>query len=63
MAKHSMEWEPLALERLKKAPFFIRGIAKKKVEQAAREQGATKVTLELFEQIKQREMGGKTPGR
>ena len=56
MANSIIEWEPEALLRLKKAPFFIRGIAKRKVEKAAVELGETKVTVALMEKIKKQEM-------
>ncbi len=52
-----MEWDEDAKQRLQKAPFFIRPLARSKVEKAARERGETRVTLALFEQIKQQEMG------
>ena len=32
MESNKVEWDLEALERLKKAPFFIRGIAKRKVD-------------------------------
>ncbi len=54
MAK--LEWDPEAEQRLKKAPFFVRGMARKRVEKAARERGLERVTLELLEQVKKREM-------
>lgn len=53
-----IEWDEAALERINKAPFFVRQFAKDKVEKAAIAQGATKITVELMEKIKQQEMGG-----
>lgn len=57
MSHSKIEWDDDAKQRLAKAPFFIRPLAKSKVEKAAREQGHTRITLALFEQIKQQEMG------
>ncbi len=56
MANSDIEWEAEALARLRKAPFFIRGIAKRKVEKAVVELGETKVTVALMEKIKKQEM-------
>jgi len=56
MKSQSIEWEEAAINRLKKAPFFIRGLAKRKVEKAAIELGETKVTVSLMEKIKKQEM-------
>lgn len=52
-----MEWDKDAEEKLKKAPFFIRKIAKGKVEKAARAEGIERITLDFMEKIKQKEMG------
>ena len=38
-----MEWDKDAREKLKKAPFFIRKLAKAKVERAARAQGMERI--------------------
>ena len=56
MTTELIEWDAEALKKLKKAPFFIRGFAKKKVEKAAKALGKKKVTLALFEKIKNKEM-------
>ncbi len=50
-------WDRDAKARLQKAPFFIRPIAKRRVEKAAREAGLNQITLAFMEQIKNREMG------
>lgn len=52
-----MEWDSEAERRLKKAPFFIRNVARKKVERAAQEQGRERITVEFMEKIKTQEMG------
>lgn len=57
MNKTKPEWDDDALERLKKAPFFVRKLAKEKVEKAAMACGETRITLALFEKIKKEAMG------
>ena len=57
MTNQPLEWDAEAERRLKQAPFFVRRIARQKVERAAREQGLSRVTLALVESIKQRDMG------
>jgi hypothetical protein len=57
MKNTTIEWDDDALAMLKKAPFFIRGIAQGKVEKAAIKLGESRITLELFEKIKREEMG------
>jgi len=52
-----MEWDKDAREKLKKAPFFIRKLAKARVERAARAQGMERITLAFMEAIKRKEMG------
>jgi hypothetical protein len=48
-------WEDEALKKLEKAPFFIRKIAKNKVEKAAIAKGESRITLEFVEQVRQKE--------
>lgn len=57
MSKSELEWDEAALARINRAPFFIRPLARRKVESAAREKGLTRITLEFLEGIKQKEMG------
>lgn len=57
MKKPELTWDDEALVRLQKAPFFVRKIAKAKVEKAAMAMGESRVTLALFEKIKKQEMG------
>lgn len=57
MSKDKPIWDADAGKRLQQAPFFIRPLARAKVEKAARERGEQRITLALFEQIKNREMG------
>lgn len=56
-----MEWDKDALAKLNKAPFFIRKIARGKVEKAARAEGIDRITLEFMERIKNKEMGSQSP--
>ena len=41
----AMDWDPEAEAALAKAPFFVRPLARRKVEQRVRERGGTRVTL------------------
>ncbi len=54
-----LPWEAEALERLERAPRFVRKMARKAVERAAREEGAKKVTLRHFEMVSERFRGKK----
>ena len=58
MSKEKLIWDDLALQRIEEAPFFIRKIAKNRVEKAAIEQGESRITLEFVEKIKQKAMNG-----
>ena len=55
MNSEILAWEKDALERIEKAPFFIRKFAKNKVEKAALAQGETTITLEFVEKVRQKE--------
>ncbi len=57
MSDAEIQWDVEAEKRLRKAPFFVRRIARAKVEKAAREEGISRITLEFMEQIKRKEMG------
>lgn len=50
-------WEADAEARLQQAPFFIRPLARRKVENAARAQGVQRITLAFVESVKRQEMG------
>jgi hypothetical protein len=56
MSKTDIKWEQEALDRINQAPFFIRGVAKRKVEKVALRMGKDTVTLALVEQVKQENM-------
>ncbi len=51
-------WEPAALERLKKVPFFIRPWVRRRAETVAKERGLAEVTSSLLDDIKNREHRG-----
>ncbi len=48
MADEKVTWSPDAEQAVKRVPFFVRGRAKKAAEDAAREQGESVVTVEIF---------------
>lgn len=47
----AMEWDDDAYARLQRVPLFVQPMARRMVEQRAIDQGARRVTLELFEQV------------
>jgi hypothetical protein len=49
-----MDWTEEATARLKEIPFFVRPAARKKIEAFAKEKGLTEITLEVYEQAKQK---------
>lgn len=50
----SIEWTAEAETKLKEIPFFVRPAARKKIEKFAQEMGATQITVEVYEQAKQK---------
>ncbi len=48
-----MEWTADAEARLKEIPFFVRSAARKKIEKFAQAQGASQITVEVYEAAKQ----------
>ena len=48
-------WTNEAEERLTKIPFFVRKMAKSKIEQEAIKSGETTITVELMKKIKEEE--------
>ena len=48
-------WDDEALKKIEKAPFFIRKLAKNKVEKAAAATGVTTITVDFVEQVRQKE--------
>jgi hypothetical protein len=51
-ADKQLTWTPEATAYLKKIPFFVRPVAKKRIEAVARQRGATEVTVELMDAAK-----------
>ena len=53
----SLDWDEAALARLEKIPRFVRAVAKQKIEQAARDAGERRVTVDFMDANKARLMG------
>jgi hypothetical protein len=53
--KAELNWDEEARKYIDKAPFFVRGFARKKVEKAATENGVSLITKEFVEKIRQKE--------
>lgn len=51
-----LEWDNAAKERVDAAPFFVRKLIRHKVEKAARQQGLERITVELLDRVKQKQM-------
>jgi len=49
-----MPWEPEALERLERVPRFVRKMARRSIETAAREEGARSVTVKHVDLVSER---------
>jgi len=47
-------WTSEAEARLKEIPFFVRPAARKKIEKFAREREIAEITVEVYEQAKQK---------
>ena len=52
-----LTWTPEALAYLKRIPFFVRPIAKKRIESMARERGEHEITVALMDAAKPSSMG------
>jgi hypothetical protein len=46
-------WTTEAEARVKEIPFFVRPAARKKIEKFAQEQGASEITIEIYDLAKQ----------
>jgi hypothetical protein len=55
MSSAKLTWDDEALKKIEQAPFFIRKIAKNKVEKAAIAQGESIITVEFVEKVRQKE--------
>ncbi|RMH31434.1 MAG: hypothetical protein D6690_16330 [Nitrospirae bacterium] len=56
-APSDIVWTPEALQRLEKAPVFLRGMVKRLATKKAKELGYTHITAELLDRFKQQMMG------
>ncbi len=52
----AIKWASDAEARIKKVPFFVRPLARRKAEAAAEERGMAEVTSALLDEIKAKEM-------
>ena len=50
----AIQWTAEAEARLKEIPFFVRPAARKKIERLAQEMGINQITVEVYEQAKQK---------
>jgi hypothetical protein len=53
-----IKWAADAEARMKNVPFFVRPLARRKAEAAAKERGMAEVTSALLDEIKAKEMPG-----
>ncbi len=51
---NKLSWTPEAEASLKEIPFFVRPAARKKIEKYAQEAGQEIITLEIYEELKQK---------
>lgn len=49
-----MPWTDAALAKLKEIPFFVRPAARKKIEKFAQDLGLSEITVEVYDQAKQK---------
>ena len=57
MSNESLPWDEEALKRLENIPAFVRGMAKNKIEKAAKAAGESKVTVGFMDANKAQLMG------
>lgn len=50
----ALEWTEDAKVALKEIPFFVRPAARKKIERFAAEAGITEITIDVYQQAKQK---------
>lgn len=56
-ASSDIVWTEAALQRMERAPVFLRGMVKRLAEKKARELGYTEITAEILDQFKSQMMG------
>lgn len=54
MSKTQITWTPETEGRMKRVPFFVRPLAKRKAEEVARERGIETMTLELLDELEKK---------
>jgi len=57
MSEANIPWDDEALQRLEKIPSFVRGMAKSKIEKAAKEAGEERVTVKFMDENRAKLMG------
>lgn len=57
MSNESLPWDEDALQRLERIPAFVRGMAKGKIEKAARAAGEARVSAAFMDANKSKLMG------
>ena len=57
MAEQSapIRWHPEAEARMKRVPFFVRPLARRRAEREARRRGLSEVTPELLEELRRQQ--------
>lgn len=50
-----LTWTPEAEERLKSIPFFVRKMAKAKIEKEAIKDGETEITVEFMHKVREKQ--------
>jgi len=53
-----MRWTPGAEASLKRVPFFVRPLVKRRAEKRAREKGLDEITVELMKELREKEHTG-----
>ena len=53
-----MEWTEEARASLKRVPFFVRPLVRRRAERRARERGLTRITIELMRELREKEHTG-----
>ena len=50
---NNISWTAEAEAKLKEIPFFVRPVARKKIEKFAQEQGINEISVEVYDRAKQ----------
>lgn len=57
MSIELLPWDEEALKRLERIPGFVRNLAKRKIEEAAKDAGESKISVEFMDANKAKLMG------